>query len=278
MPLTKSQKDDFEENGFLVVEDAVDREKCDNALETIWTTIPESRDNQVNGDGKESRFLLREGIELGLTDTQPFETLLRDVYPYAEALIGEGKLGSPEWEPDIPCLHAGQIAEKTDWIPEHEGMFEPVLRYPQSGEEWEPNTPHVDGATGEMAYDTDYLPFSIGLTLYIDRVDPGGGGFTVWPGSHKTMNSYFEDHSYSDYLEDPERIQELELGSPVEIARDQGALVLWHPALVHAGSLNCSDRIRMVGLQRLYRKDAVDKDTEGILTNMWSHYDGINSK
>jgi hypothetical protein len=274
--LTGKQKRTFKRNGFLVIPDCVDITVCQKAVNVIWETVPEQANDPATWEGQDPRYLLGRPNGLELTTTQPFEKLLRAVYSYAEALVGKETLASPTWAPDIPCLHAGQTLGSHEWIQNHEGMVEPILRYPEANttEAWEPNIPHIDGAPGGLSDTANFLPFSIGLTVYLESVPPQGGGFTVWPGSHRTMTEFFESTSFGEYLEQPDQLADFNLGHPFEIAGEQGTVVLWHPALAHAGSKNHSQQVRMVALQRLIRDD-VDEATEKVLTDLWGHYDGL---
>lgn len=272
--------DEFRRNGFIVIHDAVDKKQCTRARQLIWNTIPESQYQPAEWVGKGSEFLLSDSDNTGikLSKTDPFEKLLKQSYSYANDLVGGKGLAPPTWQPQFPCFHAGQtesIAE-TDSL-DHGGIFEPVLRYPEETDKWRNPFPHIDGDVGDYNFsDTDYLPFTIGLTLYFNRVEPRGGGFTVWPGSHKKIKGYFTDKSYSDYLDNPQDITSLEIGCPLEITGPPGTLVLWHPALAHTAGPNIGPKIRMAGIQRLSKK-GIQKSGESNLSNIWSQYDTINS-
>lgn len=290
--LSANQKRSFKRNGFLVLPDAIDDEQYARAREVLWDVIPEDRDDpdswfERNGDHDElfhrnsssdsaSRF----------TDVEPFEQIFRDVYPYAEELIGKGVLAGPDERPAEYCLHGGHLLasrEDGELAVDHNGAIGPILQYPSNlvddrsqpfdyRQGW-----HVDGGTGPYAVGTDvtYLPFTLGVAVYFDSVEPRGGGFTVWPGSHRATEEYFQTHTYAEYAANGGNVLEgIDLGPAMEITGEAGTLVLWHHNLVHGPAPNHSERVRMAGFQRIARTDIADVN-ESHLGDCWLQYDAI---
>jgi len=291
-PLTRQQQRRFKRDGFLVLRGVLDADTIEAAQDALWAAIPEDRDDPAawrarDGDHDE---IFHRGSEsqaaADLPTVAPFERLFRDVYPYAEALVGEDRLAGPDERPAEYCLHGGHLlASREDGTPvvDHEGAIGPILQYPRDlddpldaeydyREAW-----HVDGGTGPYAVgaDVEYLPFTVAAAVYFDDVHPRGGGFTVWPGSHRRTAEFFADHSYGDYAgADRDVLADLGPGPGFEITGEAGTLVLWHHNVIHGAAPNHTDRIRMAGFQRIARTD-IDEIRQRGLANPWLQYDAI---
>ena len=285
--LTPDQLRTFKRTGFLVFRDALDEETCERARELVWDAIPVEPDEPETWfDRGHDEILNRTSdSDSRLSSVEPFERLFRDVYPYAEPLVGEGLLAAPDERPTEYCLHGGHLMASRDdgSVLEHDGLLGPILQYPESYDEDDPDrfsrldTRHVDGYVGEYADGTDvtYLPFTVGIAAYLDEVEPRGGGFTVWPGSHLKVKRYFREHSYQDYIDAGGSVlDDLDLGPPFEVTGGAGTLVLWHHNIVHGAGPNHSERIRMAAFQRIARKDVAEIG-EGGLGDAWLQFDAI---
>jgi hypothetical protein len=286
------QRRRFKRDGFLVLRDALEDDTVTRARDALWEAIPEDRDDPASWfarDGDHDEILHRgSGSQSGenLPTVEPFEQLFRDVYPYAEALVGPDRLADPGERPAEYCLHGGHLMSSRhggESVVEHDGAVGPILQYPSDLEDplEEPfdytEQRHVDGGTGPYAEGTDveYLPFTIAMAIYFDEVVPRGGGFTVWPGSHRKTAGYFQNHSYGEYMDDyPEVHSDLELGPAHEITGEAGTLVLWHHNIVHGAAPNHADRIRMAGFQRIARSDIGDI-RQSALSDPWLQYDAL---
>ncbi|WP_276256643.1 phytanoyl-CoA dioxygenase family protein [Halomontanus rarus] len=290
--LTTAQKRSFKRNGFLVLPDGLDEGLCAEARDVLWDAIPEDRHDPESWfarDGDHDELLHRDSSSDSadrFTDVKPFEELFRDVYPYAEELVGEDLLARPDECPMEYCLHGGHLlASREDGgsAVDHEGAIGPILQYPSDLED-DGSCPfdyrrgwHIDGGTGPYAVGTDvtYLPFTIAVAVYFDDIEPRGGGFTVWPGSHRVTEEYFRTHTYAEYAADGGAVLEgLDLGPAMEIIGEAGTLVLWHHNLVHGPAPNHGERIRMAGFQRIARRD-IAEISESHLGDCWLQYDAI---
>jgi hypothetical protein len=80
---------------------------------------------------------------------------------------------------------------------------------------------------------------------YLDDVLPGGGGLTIWPGSHRTLypllGSKLEHVSTLEYEDAFWEVSRLE---PIEVAGERGDLVIIHHRTLHMASTNRSSRVR----------------------------------
>jgi hypothetical protein len=290
--LSAARRREFERTGFLVFEDAFEEALVTEARERLREAMPEDPADPASlraRDGDHDEILNRtSGSETGerLGDVTPFEELFRAVYPYAEELVGEGVLAAPDERPAEYCLHGGHLLasrEDGDPVVEHEGALGPILQYPDDVGDtpdaaFDPRRAwHVDGGTGPYAVgaDVDYLPFALGVAVYFDRVEPRGGGFTVWPGSHRLTERYFADHSYGDYVgADRNVLAALDPGPGFEITGGPGTLVLWHHNLIHGAGPNHGERVRMAGFQRIAHRNA-DEIGQSALGDIWRQYPAI---
>ncbi|MFB6136071.1 MAG: phytanoyl-CoA dioxygenase family protein [Halobacteriaceae archaeon] len=127
---------------------------------------------------------------------------------------------------------------------------------------------HLDGyANWEENPEPGY--FTVAAVVYLGPVEPRGGGFTVWPGSHRTAATFFEDHALETAGGAPNNasIPAREDGEwdfsrvlpeqydPHECTGDAGTLVLWHNKLTHTAGANRSPNLRMAAIKRYSRPD-----------------------
>lgn len=289
--LTSAEKRRFKRDGFLVIDEGIDPGLCATARDVLWDAVPEDRDDPESWferDGDHDEILHRNSSSESasrFTDVAPFERIFRQVYEYAEELVGEGELAPPDERPTEHCLHGGHLmASRVDGgaVVDHDGAVGPILQYPSDvrDDATEPfdyrDGWHVDGATGPYGTNDEvsYLPFTIACAVYFDEVVPRGGGFTVWPGSHWITEEYFETRSYEDYIADQDALDDLEPGPAFEITGGPGTLVLWHHNIVHGAAPNRSERIRMAGFQRMAHRDVADVG-QSALSDVWKMYPAL---
>jgi hypothetical protein len=263
--LSTRQRREFERNGFVLLHDVLDEATVRAAREVIWDQLPADRDDPSTWVRDErSTNEAREA-----PTTEPFEDLLEQAYPYAESLVGEGALAPLGEPPTVNCIHE-------DWTNETSGG--PTISYPEErDDDWDDDLgTHLDGsAQGQGDGTVSYLPFSIGVTVYVDHVEPRGGGTLVWPGSHENVAGFFEDHSWDEFVDEanPAGVRD---APPFEVNGPPGTVMLWHHNLVHSAGPNLSDRIRMALIGRLSRTDIAEIGPAG-LTDPWRHYDGVRA-
>ncbi|MFB6136266.1 MAG: phytanoyl-CoA dioxygenase family protein [Halobacteriaceae archaeon] len=290
--LTTEQKLRFKRNGFLVLRDVLDDSDVREGREHLYEIISEDADDPASlaeRDGDHDEILHRNSesdTASRFTNVAPFERLFRQVYDYAEELTGPEVLAAPDERPAEYCLHGGHLmASREDGEPaiDHDGAIGPILQYPSNITDETRETydyaqgRHVDGGTGPYATegdDVEYLPFTIACAMYFDEVEPRGGGFTVWPGSHRKTERYFAEHPRRDYQENPGVLEEMEPGPGFEITGGPGTLVLWHHNIMHGAAPNHSERLRMAGFQRIAATD-IGEIGESALGDIWKMYPGI---
>ena len=260
--LDRRQKRDFKRQGFLVIEDGIDADVVAAAREEVFAAIPEDPDDY-------DALLEGAGDRDEIADMTPFEEINDQLHNYGEQVVGEGTLS--------PLSGHGL-----------------TLRYPTGDAPWQAsakqareNRSHIDGHGGSYRRGDPYGEHSVGYftcfaMVYLDRVAPQTGGFTVWPGSHWDAGEFYQDHARSaGYMGVPgidpdggwdysrERSDQFD---GFEIHGDAGTVVLAHQQLEHCGGINNSRRIRISNIQRLSRKDRDEIDTDEAYRDIWKYW------
>jgi len=255
--LGSRRKREFKRQGFLIVEDGIDRELALRARDQVYEAIPEDPDDYealVEGGGSMD----------GIADPTPFEAINDRLFDYGERLVGEGALA--------PLSGHGL-----------------TLRYPSGTPPWSPaadqltdTRSHIDGHGGTYRRGDEVGYFTCFAMVYLDRVPPQTGGFTVWPGSHLDAGEYYQDHARSaGYMgtmgRDPdggwdygqERSDQFD---GFEIHGDPGTVIVAHQQLEHCGGVNNSRRVRISNIKRLSRADADEIDTDRAYRDVWQYW------
>lgn len=258
---SESERRRFARNGFLVREDLLDLDLIRDAFDAVVEAADVDLGNtdEVVGGGYE--------VAIEGADEAPFTAIAETLFPAAEALVGEGTLRPPG---------AGmQIALNLPDADADEPVHDPKS---------------VDGhLDGYAAFDQDpeVTTFPLGAAVYLDDVPPRGGGFTVWPGSHRTAAAYFTDHALEAVGGKPNNSQLPAIGDeigdwdydqrlhdqcdPYEVAGDAGTVVFWHGLLTHNAGINTGENGRPAAITRFTREDEAEIRREAAST-LFSHW------
>jgi len=169
----------------------------------------------------------------------------------AESLLGEGR---------VEAARSGQIA----------------LAFPQTEPAAAPY-PHLDGlhtpTNGVPAGEVRSFTLLVGVILS-DVTAPGAGSLTVWPGSHRLYESYFQDNGPRSLLGG---MPPVALPDPVEVTGSVGDLVLCHYQLAHAVGANTSPHVRYAVYFRL-KSRGHDRRRWECLTDLWKEWPGLRAR
>ena len=261
--------------------------------------------------GRGHRLYIRNGAEGLLLDAA-----VRPLWDIAEQLLGKGEVVWPAGEDAAgmtagPCLlsernikgMAGHLGgDPGRWTGEATGKTA-SLRLPKTGPVWMtaqgarglyctlPDSPpppeQYRGAHAEALYDTYWR---LQTAVYVDDVPPGGGGLTLWPGSHRRIWDYWEKThrqtppparpagapEWDGYTAPP--LPEIKADTPpVETHGPAGSVVLWHANLLHmAGQNTRPDVMRQAAIYAFAKTpeaigdEAVKRDPCGDLWRDWS--------
>ena len=263
---TDRQRRELKRNGFLVADDVIDDDVIDAARAAFWDGFPHGTDDYEALTESPDRF---ENAWSYVDDPAPFAELNAQLFPYAEALAGEGTLNPP-----------GDRIQLTPRFPtggQRDDAPEPPLHRARG---------HIDGYGPHFDEHYEVGYYTVMASVYLDRVEPRGGGFTVWPGSHWYAADYYGDH-HLESLVNNATLPALEDGSwdrcghlahqidPLEIHGDAGTVVFWHQNLLHCGGINHSRHVRLAAIQRFTRPDAEEIKRDAY-ANPWKYWDGMD--
>lgn len=262
--LSPDQRREFKRSGFLVLPGALDTETISAARESVWSGIPEDRDDRSTWEPGAYRNAREE-----VADADALRAVDEAVHPYIEDLLADVELPAP-----------GRLMQVQLRFPSGNELTDPTAAQPTD------RTGHVDGfgqysRTGTVGYTT-----TAGV-VYLDEVPPRGGGFTVWPGSHRVLSDFFDEYP-------PEALGELgsrppaitpdgwNLGrrlqdqlDPFEITGPAGTLVLWHGKLLHTAGVHHGPNVRMAAIPR-YRPPDPDAVKRPVAAEIWRLWDGFD--
>jgi hypothetical protein len=266
--LTSADYRSFKRNGFLVLEDALSESDVTKCRKLLWNALSFSPD--TIGDAP-SRYQLIDEEELDKVN--PFEQIHNSVFQLADQLVGDNVLATPQPPFSIPDDMTLPMN-----LPDGANLANTHLR--------SNNHAHIDGF-GERFKDPEtdetYVYNTINAVVYFNDVVPGGGGFTVYPGSHYIASEYFETHSlpspgwtgYLPAIDDSGgwkynqqlgyQLRDLEVTGPA------GTVVLYHNKLLHKAGFNQRNRVRMAGIMR-FTHHLGDEIAEAAATDCWKYW------
>ncbi|MDE0197736.1 MAG: phytanoyl-CoA dioxygenase family protein, partial [Caldilineaceae bacterium] len=159
-PLSAEQVDFFRDNGYLVLRGVLDPELMAQTRDAWWDAAPKElkRDdpNSWVGAFADSRF------------TWKYRD--RSFEPWMVELL----YGNPELQ---------AVAKQ---------LLGPELKVPERIRGIYCVFPDTDKQPRKAHFHVDAHAFHLGVVGYVDDVPPDGGGFTVWPGSHKHFYHLFK--------------------------------------------------------------------------------------
>ena len=252
--LDASEKAEFKRSGFLVRRGLVDEDVLDAAREAVWDALPYERTQESLLDSPTRIENAWDDVE----DTGPFGEINRQVFPYAEALVGEGLLEEPGERMQIaPRFPEGETQQGAD-APRPRDLH-----------------PHVDGYGADYDKEEDEVhPFSVGATVYLNDVVPRGGGFTVWPGSYWNTTRYYAENHFESLGHVHQSGVPGDVGDPFEVDGPAGTVVLWHNKLNHCGGVNRSTNARLAAISRFRREDAREIMYDAA-DKPWKYWEGM---
>jgi Phytanoyl-CoA dioxygenase (PhyH) len=251
--LTSEEKEFFMVNGYLVRSGVIDPALLDRAVNYAWSQLPESfcPDNAATWKGKITDSLCTRSVDGRKGRVKLRECVRRERWLYG--MIA----GNPCIQSTIQDL-IGQ--ERTAPLRYVRGIY-PI--FPARIASFKRERPHTDGHH-----------FLVGTLTYLTNVGAGGGGFTVWPGSHLAMRSGFT-HEAGPVWE-PTYHRELYgyalRNAPVEIVGSPGTVIFWHHRLAHAAGFNRSSKIRLALLADFHSTDIGQLESIPAGNDPWAYW------
>jgi hypothetical protein len=241
----------FKEHGYLIKRSILDPALMAQARACMWAGAPDQlkRDEpdswigpfQERSDDRDSvrhdyTWKYRApGGEAWMIDLLPKNPI---VWAIAEQMLGQGTLPEPERVRGIYCI-----------LPEGERPEHPYRC-------------HVD-----------QHPFHLGVVAYIDTVSPNGGGFTVWPGSHRLFYPTFAtQHTFTPTDQAQAALAQVSQQPYVDCYGDAGDVVFWHHRLGHSAGHNRSRQIRQAVLYDFKKCDLNERQAVATPSDMWTDW------
>ena len=249
MRLDGTQQRALLDDGYLLVPGLVPRERVDAALKAINHSLGEE------GIAKDQIWTLRaQTFCPELASAPEILDLYRatPVVELAEAAIGVGKVVTPT---------TGQIA----------------LRFPQRVAEPKLPYPHIDGMPGPLngvEAGTLYHFSALAAVFLSDVSAPFQGNFTVWPGSHRVLETYFGAHGTGELIRG---FPPIEMAPPRQLIAKAGDVLLAHYQLAHNAAANVGPFVRYAVFFRLTHQDH-DPTSTATLTDLWREWDGVRGR
>ena len=264
--LTSEELAFFKAQGYLIVNNVLDKKLCAEVLDLLWRELPPhvslKRDDPESHvgpfskeDANEDSSHLRQGFRWRLRKVENHALLKRLVFArnlvrIVAQFLGDGMVYQPSR--DITAR------DPTQTYTGIRGVYG-VL-------------PYGNFRSPRNGFHTDGHPFHLGMVAALEYIEPQGGGFRVWPGSHKRFYPTFAlqydqpripsyDHLPSvsgiyhpqALLDASKRVvEEIE---PVDCYGPAGSVVFWHHRGGHGSGPNYTNRIRTAVLADYSRID-----------------------
>jgi hypothetical protein len=248
MDITADQKTQFVEDGYICLRGAVAAPLFRQALQEINHSL-----GQQGMHPDQLQTMRAQTYCPELRHSAALTALFNEsaVFGAAEALIGVGRLQR---------VSGVQMA----------------LRFPRAGDaERTPPHGHLDGI-GSGLNGSDVGDYHRGFTalavvLLCDLPEPYSGNFTVFPGSHRTVEAHLKEHGV-DILR--HGCPELDWGEPLQITGQAGDVVIAHHQIIHTAAPNHSPHIRYAAISRL-RHVEIDEFGDHAFTDIWHEWEGL---
>ena len=247
MQLTPEQIREFYDRGYVKIPGAISKAMVDTARQavnhSIGTLGPNGEDMSKHRAAQFCRDLNGSSVIMDLFNASPVVSL-------AESLMGEGNLQKP--------IRGAQVAPR---FPTVIGDVPPEPRG------------HLDG----MGTGTNGMPkgvyrrgFTCFAVIYLaDVPEPYSGNFTVWPGSHRFFENYFNREGLEVLSNGTPRLDLPE--GPDMITGNAGDFIIAHHQMIHTGGPNASPNIRYAAIARLRHIDCDKNGNDGFL-DIWREF------
>lgn len=223
--MTGQQRNDFEDKGYIILEDLLNPAELDRLLAAVDETAGKVR--RAKGIGPDAPFAIRNALAhheafLDLIDHPRILPLVVDAIGWNIQI----RTTHLDYRPPYPSdMRAGAVG--TGKGEDHQAGYGNVLWHPDLAGDYLFEAPSLDGR----------LPFMEIKVFYVlsDLTQSNSGNLWVIPGSHKRKPQELRD---TDRRVDP--------AEAVELRLPPGAAVLWRTATWHCVGPNLSDRVRKV--------------------------------
>jgi hypothetical protein len=249
MTLSKSERRQFVEKGYVVRQVAFDRERVHQAIDLTWAQIDPRwhRDDPDTWHGE-----IEDSCHVMSVEERRGRLKFRECVKRTPWLI-DTIYGNAHINAVIRDL-LGPTGGPRRFI---RGLYP---NFPSPG----PRIP-----PGGM----DGHPFQVGVIVYLSDVVAGGGGFTLWAGSHRIMRYAFEGHASWTLVHEedqrPLRKRVVKECPNVEISGPAGTTIFWHHRLLHTPSRNSTRNVRHALVADFVQREWESRVDEPHREDMW---------
>ena len=235
--LSASDVEFFKSHGYLIKRGllASQTEAIDQANRHFWASVPQLgiRKNDPNTwhDNPTAHWREEDHVRVGSLVGTNWKMRSRGYRGIGtEAFLVDGLANHPRML-SMASAFLGAVIRPVQRVRGIYGVF------PIAGEE-----------PGRLYPHGDYMASQLSAMVLLTDVAPNGGGFTVWPGSHKRMHMSWDGVSGSTISGNRvqayprERDAVLREINPVEFTGSAGDVIWWHPRIIHSAGANLSLR------------------------------------
>ncbi|MFT5365642.1 MAG: hypothetical protein ACI8V2_000582 [Candidatus Latescibacterota bacterium] len=243
--LSPEEVEHFKTNGFIVKKGLIDPSDLERVADCVWSAAAELGFPFDRNDPATYTLPKDHGL---FPQTEPKHT-----YHDGAGIPNYfgGKTSGWTWRHYTPCTE--------DWFLERTARHANVQAVVQQliGSNVRPSQrcrglysvfPQASDADPVLSSHTDGVASQLNCMIYAADCPPHGGGFTLWPGSHRScyyhMETEYNMEAKAGYKEMLAKIKATV--TPVEIAAEAGDCCFWHPRSVHSAGANTSSHLRIV--------------------------------
>ena len=236
----------FRENGFLVKTGLVDIPSCERALSRVWDYVMQhvvdmsDKENNLDRNDR-STWLNPSWRTMPPAPKSGFYEGRQPIFAYGIALKLH-RLGSEDFlvdllprNPKVRSIAELLLSSSLRRSTRTRGVY---ALFPRERTE--------SAKPGRLGPHTDRVCQQLNTCLYLDDVLPRGGGFTVYPGSHRIMyRAHERDANWSPLDSFPDRMNEVvSTIKPLELIANKGDVIFWHGRTVHTAGIHHNEDIR----------------------------------
>lgn len=226
----------WNENGYVVLHNAVPPEQLDNLVEVIWDFL------EIDPDDRDDWYKW-EPFDYADTQTPIGEAGMVSLYQHQA--LWDNRQYPRVYEAFTEILETRKL-----WVSLDRANMKPPARPDRT--EW--------GHTGMVHWDVDTsqrpIPFGVQGVLYLTDTAEDQGGFQCVPGFHNIFDEWVKTQPPNRNVRIP-ALDGLEVRS---IAGKAGDLVIWDQMLPHGNGHNTSDKPRLA--QYITMRPAEEDDEE----------------
>jgi ectoine hydroxylase-related dioxygenase (phytanoyl-CoA dioxygenase family) len=245
MELTKTQKNQLQDEGYVKLSGIIPQKMINVALRSINHCISKGIDPKRVPVFRSTSYCPELKRHESITDL----LLKTPLWEIARSLIGDVKMLSG----------GGQIALRFP-VMERPGAYHPHI-----DGTYTPNNRVPKGAIGSFT--------ALAGVFLTDIPNQYWGNFTVWPGSHRILQDYFRKHGIESLR--TRGLPPIPLPEPVQLTAKAGDAIFCHYMTVHTVVANVSPYIRYAVFFRLAHVNH-STNRNKTFSDLWLEWQGMS--